>query len=139
MIGAPPSLRCARALLFPAGNIVLIVVVVLVRSSSDTIMPLPGQVLVPAARDKGSLAVIVEEVKRAPEWAIPGFDTQVEDARIGAGAVILEDGTCCYIWGIRKWDDGPIEISAPIAYPKQQKGAAPRQTGWRIQAFLGYF
>src|SRR5262245_54706968 len=34
-------------------------------------------------------------------------------------------GTCCYQWGIRKWDDGPIEIDRPIAYPNTQKGAAP--------------
>src|SRR5690349_3923310 len=33
--------------------------------------------------------------------------------------------------GICKWEDGPIEFTALIAYPKHQKGAAPGKLGWR--------
>jgi len=39
--------------------------------------------------------------------------------------VIPDNGTHCYIWGITKGYDGPIEFSGRIAYSMYQKGAAP--------------
>jgi hypothetical protein len=63
--------------------------------------------------------------KGASECRIVDLSTAAECAKIGPNAVILEDGTCCYRWGIRKGYDGPIEFAALIAYPNKQKGAAP--------------